>query len=86
MNLCEAIELLSGKIDEVRTEEAFQNLLGHLNAIVKHDVPHSFIKATLLALVRSAHAPIGEVQTKLDGKTLSVSFAASGVRAASAQI
>ena len=84
MNLCEALQTLSAAVDETRTEAGFKALVNNLNGIVSHDVPVDFIKATLLALLKASESPVTDVQVKPDGKTLSVSFSASGIRAAHA--
>jgi hypothetical protein len=84
MNLCEALQTLSAAVDETTTEAGFQALVRNLNGIVSHDVPVSFIKATLLALLKASESPVTDIQAKPDGKTLNVSFSASGVRAAHA--
>ena len=84
MNLCEALQTLSERVDEVTTEAAFKFLVDNLNGIVSHDVPASFIKATLLALMKASESPASNVKVSRDGKVLNVSFSATGIRAAHA--
>jgi hypothetical protein len=84
MNLCEALQTLSAAVDETTTEAGFKALVKNLNGIVSHDVPVDFIKATLLALLKASESPVTDVEVKPDGKTLHVSFSASGIRAAHA--
>lgn len=84
MNFCEDLQTLATTVDEATTDAGFESLVRNLNGIVNKDVPASFIKATLLALIKASASPVSDVQTKRDGKTLSVSFSATGVRAAHA--
>ena len=84
MNFCEDLQTLATTVDEATTDTGFESLVRNLSGIVNKDVPASFIKATLLALIKASGNRVSEVQTKRDGTTLSVSFSATGVRAAHA--
>jgi hypothetical protein len=81
MNFCEDLRTLATTVDEATTDAGFESLVRNLSGIVNKDVPASFIKATLLALIKASGNPVSEVQTERDGTTLSVSFSATGVRA-----
>jgi hypothetical protein len=80
MNVCDDLRQLHQELDAVATEEAFQKLLKEMDDIVEQ-VPSSFIKATLVALVRVMGSGVEDIVVKAAGQTASVSFQVSGAAA-----
>lgn len=80
MNLCDDLRQLHQELDAVATEEAFQKLLKEMDDIVEQ-VPPSFIKATLVALVRVMGSGVEDIVVKAAGQTASASFQVRGAAA-----
>lgn len=80
MNVCDDLRQLHQELDAVATEEAFHKLLKEMDDIVEQ-VPPSFIKATLVALVRVMGSGVEDIVVKAAGQTASVSFQVNGAAA-----
>lgn len=77
MNVCEDLRQLHEHLDAASTEAAFKQFLKEMNDIV-HEVPPSFIKATLVALVRLMGLGVQDIAVKARDQAVDVSFRVMG--------